>query len=77
MVPGLQEAHQRALAGKLGITGLTALADADQRAIYTALGSLRPRPTLARIAAWQADARSRRATPLSTRRNGTGPRRLP
>jgi hypothetical protein len=59
VVPGLQEAHRRALAGKLGITGLTALADADQRAIYTALGSLRPRPTLARIAAWQADARSR------------------
>jgi hypothetical protein len=59
VVPGLQEAHRRALAGKLGITSLTALADADQRAIYTALGSLRPRPTLARIAAWQADARSR------------------
>jgi hypothetical protein len=59
VVPGLQEAHRRALAGKLGITGLTALADADQRAIYTALGSLRPRPTLARIAAWQADARGR------------------
>ena len=59
VVPGLQEAHRRALAGKLGINGLTALADADQRAIYTALGSLRPRPTLARIAAWQADARSR------------------
>jgi hypothetical protein len=58
-MPGLQEAHRRALAGKLGITGLTALADADHRAIYTALGSLRPRPTLARIAAWQADARSR------------------
>jgi hypothetical protein len=58
-VPGLQEAHRRALAGKLGITSLAALADADQRAIYTALGSLRPRPTLARIAAWQADARGR------------------
>jgi hypothetical protein len=59
VVAGLQEAHRRALAGKLGITSLSALADADQRAIYTALGSLRPRPTLARIAAWQADAGSR------------------
>lgn len=59
VVPGLQETHRRALAAKLGITSLTALADADQRAIYTALGSLRPRPTLARIAGWQADARSR------------------
>jgi len=59
VLPGLQETHRRALAGKLGITSLTALADADQRAIYTALGSLRPRPTLARIAGWQADARSR------------------
>lgn len=58
-VPDLLEAHQRALAGKLGITSLRALADADQRAIYTALASLRPRPTLGRIAAWQADARRR------------------
>lgn len=58
-VPGLQEAHRRALARKLGITSLAALADTDQRAIYTALGSMRPRPTLARIADWQADARSR------------------
>jgi hypothetical protein len=62
-IPGLQEAHRRALAGKLDITSLEALADADQRAIYTALGNLRPRPTLARIAGWQADARSRLSDP--------------
>ena len=38
-IPGLEENHRRALAGKLGITSLRALADADQRAIYTALAS--------------------------------------
>jgi hypothetical protein len=58
-VPGLQEVHRRALDGKLGITTLRALADADQRAIYTALRSIRPRPSLVRIAAWQDDARRR------------------
>lgn len=57
-IPGLQENHRRALTGKLGITSLQALADADQRAIYTALATLRPRPSLARIAAWQSQARS-------------------
>ena len=31
-VPGLKDNHRRALAGKLGITSLRALADADQRA---------------------------------------------
>jgi hypothetical protein len=51
--------HRRALAGKLKITSLRGLADADQRAVYTALGNIRPRPSLARIATWQADARSR------------------
>lgn len=56
-IAGLQDSHRRALAGKLGITSLRALADADQRAIYTALANLRPRPSLARIAEWQADAR--------------------
>jgi hypothetical protein len=58
-VPGLEEAHRRALAGKLRVTSLEGLVDADQRAIYNALGNLRPRPTLARIAGWRADARSR------------------
>jgi hypothetical protein len=60
-IPGLQENHRRALAAKLGITSLRALADGDQRALYTALGSIRPRPSLARIATWQEDARSRLA----------------
>jgi hypothetical protein len=55
-ISGLHEAHQRALASKLGISSLRALADADQRAIYGALANLRPRPSLARIAQWQADA---------------------
>jgi hypothetical protein len=58
-IPGLQANHRRALAGKLEITSLRALADADQRALYNALGSLRPRPSLTRIAAWQDEARSR------------------
>ena len=57
-IPGLEENHRRALAGKLGITSLRALAEADQRAIYTALATMRPRPSLARIAAWQGQARS-------------------
>ena len=56
-IPGLEENHRRALAGELGITSLRALADADQRAIHTALGTMRPRPSLARIAAWQGQAR--------------------
>lgn len=58
-IPDLQDNHRRALAAKLGITSLRALADADQRAIYTALGSIRPRPSLVRIATWQGDAHSR------------------
>ena len=57
-IPGLEENHRRALADKLGITSLRALAEADQRAIYTALATMRPRPSLARIAAWQRHARS-------------------
>jgi hypothetical protein len=58
-IPGLTENHKRVLARKAGITSLRALADADQRAVYTALASIRPRPSLARIAAWQHEARSR------------------
>jgi hypothetical protein len=58
-IPGLAENHKRVLARKAGITSLRALADADQRAVYTALASIRPRPSLARIAAWQNEARSR------------------
>lgn len=60
-IADLQDNHRRALNNKLGITGFQALADADQRAIYTALQNVRPRPSLARIAAWQDDARSRLA----------------
>jgi len=51
----------RALDDKLGITGLRALADADQRTIHAALRNVRPYASLARIAAWQDDARSRLA----------------
>lgn len=58
-IPGLQDNHRRLLAGKLGIVSLRALADADQRTIHSALANLRPRPSLARIAQWQADARTR------------------
>ena len=66
-VPGLEENHRHALEGKLGITSLRALADADQRAIYAALGSMRPHPSLARIAAWQDHARSRLSTGANDR----------
>lgn len=68
-IAGLEENHARALASKLGITTVQALADADQRAIYEALLNTRPRPSLTRIAAWQRDARSRlseRAIDIST-----------
>lgn len=41
-IPGLLDNHRRALDSKLGITGLRALADADQRAIYTTLQNVRP-----------------------------------
>jgi hypothetical protein len=58
-IPSLEENHARALASKLGVTSARALADADQRTIYDALLNTRPRPSLARIAAWQRDARSR------------------
>jgi hypothetical protein len=65
-IPGLEEKHRRALASKLGITSLRALADADQRAVYTALASFRPRPSLERVEAWQDEARGR----LSDAANG-------
>ena len=56
-IPGLQASHLRALDDKLGITGLRALAKADQRTIHAALRNIRPYASLARIAAWQDDAR--------------------
>jgi hypothetical protein len=60
-IPDLQANHRRALNDKLGITSLRALADADQRTIYTALRNVRPYASVARIAAWQDDARRRLA----------------
>ena len=60
-IPDLQASHVRALDDKLGITGFRALADADQRTIYAALRNVRPYTSLARVAAWQDDARSRLA----------------
>jgi hypothetical protein len=65
-IPGLEEKHRRALASKLGITSLQALADGDQRAIYNALASFRPRPTSELVEAWQDEARRR----LSDAANG-------
>ena len=65
-IPGLEEKHRRALASKLGITSLQALADGDQRAIYNALASFRPRPTPELVEAWQDEARRR----LSDAANG-------
>jgi hypothetical protein len=65
-IPGLEEKHRRALASKLEITSLQALADGDQRAIYNALASFRPRPTPELVEAWQDEARRR----LSDAANG-------
>jgi len=57
-ITGLEDKHRRALARRQ-ITTLAGLADADQRVIYRAMGSIRPRPTLKQIAQWQGEARSR------------------
>lgn len=73
-IPGLAENHRRVLARKAGITSLRALADADQRAIYTALATMRPRPSLARIAGWQNDARSRLAEAANDRADAANDR---
>jgi hypothetical protein len=56
-IPGLEEAHRRALDRKLGITTLHALADADRRKISTALRGTRPYASLIQIDAWQDYAR--------------------
>ena len=56
-ITGLEDKHRRALARRQ-ITTLAGLADADQRVIYRAMGSIRPRPTLKQIAQWQGEARS-------------------
>lgn len=66
-IPGLEEKHRRALASKLGITSLRTLADGDQRAIYNALASFRPRPTPELVEAWQEGARSRLSDPANGR----------
>jgi hypothetical protein len=55
-IPGLQDNHARALANKLGITNVRALADANKRTVYDALQNVRSRPSLALVAAWQHDA---------------------
>ncbi|HYB85332.1 MAG TPA: hypothetical protein VEC76_00655 [Streptosporangiaceae bacterium] len=56
-ITDLEDKHRRALARR-NITTLADLADADQRVIYAAMGSIRPRPTLRQIAVWQGEARS-------------------
>jgi hypothetical protein len=66
-IPGLEENHRRALADKLGITSVRALAGADQRAIYDALRHVGHRPTLARVADWQDVARRRITRARKTR----------
>ena len=57
-IPGLADKHQRALARRQ-VTDLRSLADADPQAIYRAMGSIRPRPTLQEISRWQDEARRR------------------
>lgn len=54
-IPGLEEKHLRALS-RQNVTDLRGLADADQQAIYRAMASLRPRPTLEQISRWQDEA---------------------
>jgi hypothetical protein len=68
-ISDLQDNHQRALAAKLGITSLQALAEADQRAIHTALENIRPYVSLARIAAWQDAARRTLSDPATDSSN--------
>lgn len=57
-IPGLEDKYRRTLATRLSITSARELADADPDAIYTQLKNLRPRPSRARIADWQRQARS-------------------
>jgi hypothetical protein len=61
-IPGLEEKQLQALTN-LQVTDLRSLADADQREIYKAMASIRPRPTLKRISQWQEEARSRLGEP--------------
>jgi len=57
LIPGLEDKHLRALA-RQNVTDLRGLADADRQAIYRAMASLRPRPSLEQISRWQDDARN-------------------
>ena len=57
-ISGLEDKHLRALA-KQEITDVRGLAGADQRELYKAMGNIRPRPGLERIAQWQREARVR------------------
>jgi hypothetical protein len=63
-ITGLEDRHRRALA-KRQITTLRSLAGADQRVIYSATGSIRPRPTLKQIARWQGEARGKLGEPAT------------
>lgn len=63
-ISGLEDRHRRALARRQ-ITTLRSLADADQRVIYDATGSIRPRPTLRQIARWQGEARGKLGEPAA------------
>ena len=63
-ITGLEDKHRRALARRQ-ITALRSLADADQRVIYNAMGSIRPRPTLEQIAQWQGEARAKLGEPAA------------
>ena len=56
-IPGLEDKHLRALT-RQNVTDLRGLADADRQAIYRAMASLRPRPSLEQISRWQDDARN-------------------
>lgn len=54
-IPGLEAKHRRVL-GELGVTSADSLAVADPKRIHDAMRRLRPRPTVADIAAWQEHA---------------------
>jgi hypothetical protein len=59
-IPGLRDRHRRFLDARLQITTFDALAEADPKAISSAMSRIRPRPKLDDVRGWQEEARRRR-----------------
>ena len=58
-IPGLLDKHRKVLAEQLQVTTCHGLVLTQRRAIFDAMGRIRPRPTLEVIAEWQDHARTR------------------